>query len=184
MTAQGSPVTERDASSDIPDESPATVWHPGDRALLAFDLVLLAAVAGYLYLALDLGFGTVGRAGAGFFPTLAGAICGGFLLIDIGRLTLARRQGTWTPATGRLPFRAFMVLAAVGLYLVGVDILGHVITGSIVAGILITILGSRSVLATVVIGIAAGLGTDLLFSGLLGVGLPEGIWGIGTAAWI
>jgi hypothetical protein len=179
----GSPPDEK-AALARPDRPSAIPWQPGGLAHLVLDAVMLAVVAGYLYLAASLGFGTTGRAGAGFFPVVAGSLCAGFLAIDLGRLLVGVARGQLERGSGRVVIQVWVILAVVVLYIALVEPLGHAITASIVAAILIATLGARPIWVTVLAAIATGFGTELLFAGLLGLRLPAGIFDISILPWI
>lgn len=83
-----------------------------------------------------------------------------------------------------MPLGALAILATLALYLFLVSVLGHALTGSAVVALLLTVLGRRSWWKVALISVMAGFGTDLLFTQLLGLRLPDGIWNIGWSAWM
>lgn len=163
---------------------PLGPWQPGWRARLAFDVTLAAAGIGYLVLALQLGLGTTARPGPGFFPVVAAVVLIGFLAIDLAEVAWAVRRRLLPAGSGRVPLRVWLALAAIGLYIPLLDVLGHAVTASVVTALLLRLLGSRRSWAIVFIAILTGFGTDLVFSTLLRVRLPDGFFEIGFSAWI
>lgn len=164
--------------------SPPAPWRPGGLARLVFDVVVVAIGIGYVVLALDLGVGTIEDPGAGLFPVVAGLVCVGFLAADLVRgVVTASRRGL-DPGSGRVPARVWLILGAIAVYLLLVGVLGHALTAAVVVAILLALLGSRRWWVITLVGLAAGFGSDLLFTTLLGLRLPLGLIGVGFSAWI
>lgn len=167
-----------------PAPPPAAPWKPGGVARLVFDVVVIAIGIGYLVLAFDLGVGTIEEPGAGLFPVVAGFVCVGFLAADLARCVVTAVRRGLDAGAGRVPARVWLILGAIAVYLLLVGVLGHALTAAVVVAILLALLGARRWWAIVLIGLAAGFGSDLLFTTLLGLRLPLGLIGMGFSAWI
>ena len=167
--------------SDVAAPPTAASWRAGDLTHIAFDAIMLVVVAGYMVLAVRLGVGRLDRAGPGFFPLLAGAMCVTFLMLDLARFGLKATRGPLSRGSGRIIRQIWMILIAVAVYIVLVGQLGHAITSTIVAVVLIRALGTRSWLPTIITALGIGIGTDAVFAAL-GLPLPAGIFQV-TMPW-
>lgn len=177
-------MSEVTSSPHVEAEPPAAgpLWEPGDRFRLGFNFAGVALGVVFAWQSALLGLGDPERPGSGLFPLIAGVVLVVFLLIDALRLFVRRR--TWTPGTLHLSREAMVVLVAIALYLATVGVLGHALTASAIAVLLLTSLGSRPLFPSVMISLGIGFGSEVLFSALLGLGLPSGLLGIGWSAWM
>lgn len=166
-------------------ESPTrVVWRPGYRAKAVTDAVIVVVAAGYAVLASELGLGDSSRPGPGFFPLLVGGVL--MLAAGIHLVSLVVRQLRLRAdaGIGRPSAQAGLVLAALAAYLVALPLLGHMIAASIMSAAVLKLLGTRRTWVILAIAVMTGFLSDLLFTVVLGVTLPEGPLGLGWAAWI
>lgn len=158
-------------------------WEPAALARLLFDAAGVAIGVGYLKLAGDLGTGSMQEPSPGFFPMAAGILIVLCLAVDLIITGLnVRRRGLSLRGTGRMPLGAAAILASIAVYLLLVEILGHALTASLVSALLLATLGRRRWWKIVIISLACGFLTDVLF-GLLGLRLPTGMLEFGWSAW-
>ncbi|MDN5852664.1 MAG: tripartite tricarboxylate transporter TctB family protein, partial [Actinomycetia bacterium] len=160
------------------------VWRPGYRAKVVTDALIVAFAAGYTVLASDLGLGDSSRPGPGFFPLLVGIVL--MLAAGLHLVTLVLRQ-LRVPAdagAGRPSVHAGLMLTALAVYLVTLPLLGHLLAATIMSAAVLKLLGKRRTWVILAIAVAIGLLSDLLFTVVLGIALPEGPLGLGWAAWI
>ncbi|TFB53613.1 tripartite tricarboxylate transporter TctB family protein [Cryobacterium tagatosivorans] len=161
------------------------VWNPGDAARIAFDAALVAIGIVYLVTASQMRFiNDEGDPGAGFFPVVSGTIMVVFLAIDLVRLALRRRTDAWERGTGHLSLRLVAILGSIAMYLAIVGLLGHIITVMILTVLLVVLFGKRPWWQVVIIALAVGIGTDLLFVELLGLRIPTGLFRLAISSWI
>lgn len=159
-------------------------WRPADRARIVLWLILGVVGVVYLVAALQLPMEQRERPGAGVFPVVAVTIFLICVVTDLGRFAIAGRRGRWERGSGRVAGRVLMILVMLVAYVVLVGVVGHlVITAAIAAGLTI-VFGRRPWWQVAIVAVVAGLGTDYLFSELLGVRLETGLMGIGAAEWI
>lgn len=161
----------------------ATEWKPADRARLVLSLVLLVVGAGYLVTALQLPMEQRERPGAGVFPVIAVSTFLLCLMIDVARPVVARSRGAWEHGTGRPHWRVAFVLGIVLMYVLIDGVVGHLISTALVAAGIVIVFGRRPWWQVVIVAAVAGLGTDYLFSELLGVPLDTGMLEIGVSEW-
>lgn len=120
--------------------------------------------------------------GAGFMPKIVGAALIGLsaaLMVQIARGRLGQpdesegevdvRRTRWVPLA--------VCVAAVLVFIAGVEFLGYVIVSSIVFWLTAWAVGARHILRTAVIGIALALVVYLAFTRLLDIPLPAGVLG-------
>lgn len=157
-------------------------WEPGPRARGVFDAVFILVGLGYLASTLDLGAGTLTRPGSGAFPFFAGALLVLTLAADLVKLLV--KGGFRVGGKGRVPRGALVVLGSILLYLLAVQLLGHAITGTLLFALLLSVLGRRKWWMIALIALGAGFGTDFLFTALLGLDLPTGVFEVGVDAWM
>lgn len=159
-------------------------WQPSHRAKVLTDAVIVAVAAGYVVQAHGLGLGDSSRPGPGFFPLLVGSM----LILAAGShlvaLAIGQRRRQDDAGTGRPSVRAGLVVAALAVYLVTLPLLGHLLAAAIMTAAVLKLLGTRPTWVVLAIGVATGLLSDLLFTVVLGVALPEGPLGLGWSAWI
>jgi len=160
------------------------VWRPGHRAKMITDVVIVAVAAGYTVLASQLGLGDSSRPGPGFFPLLVGIVLILAAGIHLAVLTFKQLRQRGETGNGRPSLRAGLVLAALTAYVVALPLLGHLLAGTIMSAAVLKLLGARRIGVIIAIAVLTGFLSDLLFTVLLGVTLPEGPFGLGWAAWI
>jgi putative tricarboxylic transport membrane protein len=120
--------------------------------------------------------------GAGFLPKIVGVALIGLsaaLMVQIARGRLGQpdesegevdvRRTRWVPLA--------VCVAAVLVFIVGVEFLGYVIVSSVVFWLTAWAVGARHILRTAVIGIALALVVYLAFTRLLDIALPAGVLG-------
>lgn len=159
-------------------------WQPGHRAKMVTEAVIVAVAAGYTVLAGQLGLGGSSRQGPGFFPLLVGIVLMLAAGIHLVTLVVRQRRGQADAGTGWPSVQAGLVLAALAAYLVALPLLGHLLAATIMSAAVLKLLGTRRTWVILAIAVATGFLSDLLFTVLLGVALPEGPLGLGWSAWI
>jgi putative tricarboxylic transport membrane protein len=120
--------------------------------------------------------------GAGFMPTVVGAFLIALslaLIVQVARGRLGQpdesegdvdvRRTRWVPLA--------ICVAAVLIFIAGVEPLGYVIVSSIVFWLTAWAVGARSIVRTAVIAIVLSLVVYLSFTRLLDISLPAGILG-------
>lgn len=168
----------------LPAADPPAGWHAGPGVQLAVDLTLLALGAGYLVLAVQLGFWDEDRPGAGFYPVLVGTLLLVCLVGDMIRRKATAGTERSPRRTTRLPWRIVIVLASVLAYLVLVPVVGHLIITMLIVTALVMSFSRRPWWQVVIAAVGTAVGTDLLFGELLGVRLDDGWFGIGFGSWM
>lgn len=159
-------------------------WSPSSGLHLAFNLVLMAISVGYLALALQLPQRNEAGPDAGFFPVVAVSLFLVCMAIDTARLLIRRAGGHAAAQVGRFSWKVVVVLGTILGYLVLVQILGHLLTAMLLTATLLRLLGKRPWWQIAVAAVLAAVGSDFLFTQLLGLRLTAGLTGIGFAAWI
>jgi putative tricarboxylic transport membrane protein len=120
--------------------------------------------------------------GAGFVPKVVGVLLIALalaLMVQVARGSLGQpdeaegdvdvRSTRWVPLA--------VCVAAVVIFIVGVEPLGYVIVSSIVFWLTAWAVGARHVLHTAVIGVVLSLVVYLAFTRLLDISLPAGVLG-------
>lgn len=166
------------------DGSAPVPWQPGHRAKMVTEAVIATVAAGYTVLAIRLGLGDSSRPGPGLFPLLVGIVIMLAAGIHLVTLVVRRRRGQAGAGTGRPSVRAGLVLTALAAYLVALPLLGHLLAATIMTAAVLKLLGTRRTWVILAIAVVTGIVSDLLFTVLLGVTLPEGPLGLGWSAWI
>ena len=151
---------------------------------LAFNGVLIAVGAVYLVQALALEQWSAQGPRAGFFPVVAASLFFFCMVVDSVRLLVKTRRGTAPVAVGTFNWKVAAVLGSILGYLLLANVLGHIITAFVVVVALLRLLGKRPWWQVVVTALIAAVGSDFLFTGLLGLRLTSGLTGIGFDAWI
>ncbi|MFT4555732.1 MAG: tripartite-type tricarboxylate transporter receptor subunit TctC [Porticoccaceae bacterium] len=122
-----------------------------------------------------------GPVGPNVFPAIAGGMFGlSLITILVGarrrpNATTAKADGNADTASPRAMLLAGSVVAAVIFHMLASDLLGFVITSAIILFVTSKLLGAR-VLTSAVVAIVASVGIYELFSGLLRVPLPIGVF--------
>ncbi|MBM3556239.1 MAG: tripartite tricarboxylate transporter TctB family protein [Alphaproteobacteria bacterium] len=123
-----------------------------------------------------LAFGTLGRPGAGFFPSILSAaliVLGGIILVGGLRgaggvdLRALREEGEGLRRAG---VAAALLLGAIAI----VDIVGFAIAAGLLCGLMLRRFGERGWVASAGFGLAVGLAVFLVFKLWLRVNLPLG----------
>ena len=118
--------------------------------------------------------------GAGFMPKVVGVVLIALsvaLLVQVARNRLGRpdeaegdvdvRRTRWVPLA--------LCVAAVVVFIAGVEVLGYVIVSSVAFWVTAWALGARHVARTLLIGVVLALVVYLSFTRLLDISLPAGI---------
>jgi putative tricarboxylic transport membrane protein len=195
------PAAEGDAGLGSDGDGPADAGHLRAARLLRVAAAAVGAVLGVVYLveAVRLGVGSGARPGPGLFPMAVGAlltVAATVLAVQAarGRLVAAsdseddRAAEADGPGAAAGPdalagagprVRLLTVLGALVCYVVGVGWVGHLITASLVTAAGTRMLGGRAWWICAAVGLVAGVGSQLVFGRLLGVPLPQGLYGPG-----
>lgn len=120
--------------------------------------------------------GTLAEPGPGLYPLLVGTL---LLLGSLGtglEVLVRRPHGEvgWPEAAAR--WRMLALLAASLGYVVLLPYLGHPLAGTLVTLVVLEVMGLRRWPLKVGLALAVGLGSHYLFTVVLGVPLPAGIW--------
>lgn len=193
------PAAGSDACHGSDGDGPTGAGRLRAARLLRVAVAGAGAVLGVVYLveALRLGVGSGARPGPGLFPVVVGVlltVAGAVLAVQAarGRLVASsdseddRAGAPDGPDTAAGPdslagagprVRLLTVLGALVCYVVGVGWIGHLITASLVTAVGTRLLGGRARWVCAVVGLVAGVGSQLVFGHLLGVPLPTGLYG-------
>ena len=158
-------------------------WKPSYRAKLITDALIVAFSAGYTFLASELGLGDSSRPGPGFFPLLVGMVLILAAGLHLVALVVRRPRVPTDAGSGRPSIHAGLMLAALAVYLVALPYLGHPLAATIMSAAVLKLLGTRRTWVILATALTIGLLSDLLFTVVLGIALPEGSLGLGWAAW-
>lgn len=169
---------------DAPEESAPDIWEPGGIARLVFDVVGIGVGLLFAALSLELGLEKGERVGPGFFPLLASLLLVGCLAADAVRELVRWRRSGREAGSGRVPLSLALILLSLGFYAVAVEFLGHLIACALLVAALVLIVGKRKWWQIVLIAVVTALVTDLVFSALLGLRLPTGIFELGWREWM
>lgn len=171
-------MTPNPTSSDS-QESTKPALDSKRRGRLVVGLLGLLLGIGYTaYTVTSLPFGSTDEPGAAVFPLVVGV---GTIVVSL--LTMAEAYFTHA-VTGQVNFPVGqrrrtvlgLLLALVGFVLV-YPLLGQYVASILFMILALRLLGSRSLVRTVVYGALIGLGVSYFFVDLLGVRLPSGILG-------
>ncbi len=185
----GSSAAATDGAAPTPAAAgTAGDWRPGPVASLLILLILLAVGAVYLVQALALPQWGQNGPQAGFFPVLAVSVFLLCLTIECGRFLLRLRRDARSGriAASRPPFRWVVagVLGALLAYVALVGVLGHILVVALITAALLVLLGRRPWWQIALAAVLISVGSDFLFTEVLGLRLPSGTFGIGFASWM
>lgn len=159
-------------------------WSPGPGVRIVFNLVLIAVGSVYLVQALALEQWSVQGPRAGFFPVVAASLFLFCMAFDTIRLLVQWRRRTGPVAVGTFNWKVAAVLGSILGYVLLANVLGHIITAFLVVVALLHMLGKRPWWQIVLTALIAAVGSDYLFTELLGLSLTSGLTGIGFDEWI
>ncbi len=180
ITPGTGPETARSAE---PED--AHTWQPKERAHLVLDLVLIGLAVIYLVTATGLTFRQPGGdPGAGYFPILVGVGFLALVLLDAVLLVIRGARRLWSSGSGRMKPKAALLPAAPAFYVAVVGVLGHSVTIALVSLALMLAFYRRPWWRLALIAVAVAVGTDLLFTQVLGVRLPLGLLRTEVSSWI
>lgn len=156
----------------------------GEHAHVITLAVVLAAGLGYLVVALGLPFEGYGSPSPGLFPRFAAVLVLVSALASL-LLHLTRRSGA--PAVhdedeepestiGDAAWRVPALVACLGLYVVLAPLAGHVLAAALVSFVVLLMLDERPRWQMAAYAIGFALGSYGLFTLVLGVTLPAGMW--------
>jgi putative tricarboxylic transport membrane protein len=148
---------------------------PLARGWQAAVAVLLAVFAFFAFESLQLSLRDALGPGPGFFPfwlSVAGGALGLFLLVQISRGTLVFEN----PALTFELRPVALVLAGLAVASVLLDVVGFRIAMLVLLPYLLVVLGTRNWLAIAAFSAAGSFGVYYVFTGLLKVPLPDGIF--------
>ncbi len=171
MTAEPAPADTGSQRRSIP-------WGEGLVSLALLGIGIVVLLDGLSQAASTSASGV----GAGFVPKAVGVLLIGLslaLMVQVARGRVGQadeaegdvdvRRTRWVPLA--------VSVAAVLIFIVGVEPLGYVIVSSIVFWLTAWALGARHIVRTAVIAIALSLVVYLTFTRLLDISLPAGILG-------
>lgn len=146
------------------------------RALLAMAASGLVLALVYLAEALRYARGTLAEPGPGLYPLLVGTLLVlGSLGIGLEAVVQRAHDGVGWPE-GPARWRMLALLAASLGYVILLPYLGHPLAGALVTLVVLHVMGLRRWPLKVGLALVVGLGSHYLFTVVLGVPLPVGIW--------
>jgi putative tricarboxylic transport membrane protein len=122
--------------------------------------------------ALQLPLGTPLDPQPGFFPLMAGIFLSGVSILHLIRAFPKKSPGRQTAGAA---WRPTLLISGLFVYSIILDPLGYVIATVVLSMIILRILESKAWWKLVTIGLAASIGSYILFDRILGVTLPPGI---------
>ncbi len=135
-------------------------------------------ILGLAYLAGALGYpwGSMAQPGPGLYPFVVGIL---IVISALGagleaRVRRLRVRAVWPK--GRDRWRVLAVLGSSLAYLLLLPYLGHAFNGTLVALVVLHFTGLRRWTLKIGLALGIGLGSYYLFSSVLNVPLPAGIW--------
>lgn len=146
------------------------------RAL--FTVTIVGTILSLLYLveAFQYPRGTPNQPGPGFYPILIGfVLLVGFLGTGLESvISRSREEIDWPKGAAR--WRILSIALSSLAYVVMLPYLGHPLAGTLVTLVVLETMSLPSWPIKIGVALANGLGSYYLFSVLLGVPLPAGIW--------
>lgn len=141
-------------------------------------IAIIGGVLSVVYLAMAMKYpmGSLSRPGPRVYPLFVGIL---LLVSSLGiglgaKSKPASDQSEWPKGEGQ--WRMLAVLAASLIYVVALPYLGHLITSAGVMMVVLHVMGMRSWLLKIGLALVIGIGSLYLFSVILGVPLPRGIF--------
>lgn len=146
------------------------------KAIAIAALAFLAVAIAYGIEASGLVRGTLASPGPGLFPLFV--VTPALALGSVGMLAAARTEEGYVhwPATAGWARVAIVTAAATG-YVAAGPALGHALVTGLLSLVLLSVFGLYNVVTRLAVAAVIGVGSDLLFSYVLGSPLPRGPFG-------
>ena len=168
------------ALSEISEQATAAPSFSRDPKRLGravIGVVALLASIGYLVMALRMPLGTMASPGPGTFPTGVGILAIICSLIVIGESVIGKSESgtvSW-PKGHELKLCGIFMGSLLG-YVLLLPLLGHYVTSSIYVFAFLRFAGRLSWTRSAIVGLIMGAGLTFVFTELLDIALPLGIW--------
>jgi tripartite-type tricarboxylate transporter receptor subunit TctC len=165
-----------------------SVWEPSPLVRLLLLAIPTVVGVSYLIEALRLPLGSLEAPNFGFFPMLVGVLLVGAAAITLFRqgASVLRRGATGGKEadtgdaevdpgdTASFQPKLLIIMAAVLVYVLFAGVVGHIVTATFVSAVALRATGERPWWQVLLLAIATGVGTYLLFVVALGMPLPTG----------
>jgi len=148
----------------------------GRRKETIIALALLGFSALYLVSSFRMEIGSPRNPGPGFFPTVIGlllTVCTGIYVMRVLRKSAA--EGRSAPSVAGRNYRAIAAIIASGiLYPLILGTLKFLVSTFLVTCVMLYVLKPRKIFSSIFLALAMAIVSFMIFSRLLGVGLPMG----------
>jgi hypothetical protein len=139
--------------------------------------VSLALSIGYLVMALGMPAGDIASPGPGLFPTGVGIAAVVISVIVIVEAALQRSEGGRIELPRGLELRQSIIfLCTLVAFILILPLAGQHVASSLYVAAFLKFGGRLSWTRSVLFGVLIGAGLTFLFSAVLGIQLPKGIW--------